>query len=70
MVTYGMTPLAVLQAATSVNATVFHLPTLGQIKKGFLADIIAVKGNPIKDISKMRTVNFVMKNGKIYKNIP
>ncbi len=70
MVAYGMKPLAVLQAATAVNAAVFHLPTLGQIKKGFLADIIAVEGNPVKDISKLRTVNFVMKNGEIYKNIP
>jgi imidazolonepropionase-like amidohydrolase len=67
MVAYGMSPLAALRAATSVNATVFHLDQLGTVKKGFLADIIAVEGNPIKDISTMRKVKFVMKNGAILK---
>lgn len=68
MVEYGMTPLEVLRAATSVNAHTFHLDSLGRLKKGFLADIIAVKGDPVKDISAIRNVNFVMKNGEIYKN--
>jgi imidazolonepropionase-like amidohydrolase len=68
MVEYGMTPLAVLQAATSINARVFHLDQLGRIKKGFLADIIAVKGNPAENIKQLREVHFVMKDGKIYKN--
>jgi imidazolonepropionase-like amidohydrolase len=68
MVSYGMSSLAALQAATSVNAAVFHLDQLGRIKKEFLADIIAVEGNPVKDISNMRKVRFVMKNGEIYKN--
>lgn len=67
MVDYGMTPLATLQAATSINARIFHLDQLGQLKKGFLADIIAVEGNPIKDISAMRNVPFVMQAGKIVK---
>lgn len=67
MVDYGMTPLAALQSATSVNARVFHLETLGQLKKGFLADIIAVEGNPLKDIKAMRKVPFVMKDGVVYK---
>jgi len=68
MVEYGMTPLAVLQAATSINARVFHLDQLGHIKKGFLADIIAVKGDPAENIKQLRDVHFVMKDGKIYKN--
>ena len=68
MVNYGMNPLSALQAATSVNAAVFHLDQLGSIKKGFLADIIAIQGNPIKDISTIRNVKFVMKNGEIFKN--
>ena len=68
MVGYGMTPKAVLQSATSINARVFHLSDLGHIKEGFLADIIAVVGDPISDISKMREVKFVMKDGVIYKN--
>ena len=68
MVDYGMAPLKVLQSATSVNARVFHLEHLGQLKKGYWADIIAVDGNPVKDIKTMEQVPFVMKNGVIYKN--
>jgi len=68
MVAYGMKPLKVLQSATSVNANIFHLNKLGQIKDGFIADIIAVEGSPVEDISNMRKVRFVMKNGEIYKN--
>ena len=66
MVDYGMKPLAVLQSATSVNAKVFHSDDLGQIKSGFLADIISVTGDPTDNISNMRKVNFVMKNGVVY----
>ena len=66
MVNYGMKPLAVLQSATSVNAKVFHSEELGQIKSGFLADIISVTGDPTENIANMRKVNFVMKNGTIY----
>ncbi|MET6991731.1 metal-dependent hydrolase family protein [Sediminicola arcticus] len=68
MVAYGMTSLASLQAATSGNARIFHLKNLGEVKKDFLADIIAIDGNPMKDISKMKDVKFVMKNGVVYKN--
>ncbi len=68
MVEYGMTPLAALQSATSGNARIFHLPNLGKIQKGYLADIIAVENNPIQDISTMQHVKFVMKDGEIYKN--
>lgn len=67
MVEYGMQPLKVLKSATSLNAKVFHLNNLGRLQKGFLADIIAVKGNPIEDISSMQRVSFVMKNGQVYK---
>lgn len=68
MVEYGMQPLKVLQSATSVNARIFHLNELGRIQKNFLADLIAVEGNPVKDIKKMRKVAFVMKDGVVYKN--
>lgn len=67
MVEYGMQPLEVLKSATSLNAKTFHLNNLGRVQKGFLADIIAVEGNPVKDIKNMRKVKFVMKDGKIYK---
>jgi len=67
MVSYGMKPLAVLQSATSVNADVFKLnSTVGRIKVGLLADIIAVDGQPDRDISHLRKVSFVMKDGVIY----
>jgi imidazolonepropionase-like amidohydrolase len=68
MVEYGMTPIKALQSATSSNARIFHLDNLGQLKAGFLADIIAVEGDPTKTIESMRKVTFVMKDGTIYKN--
>jgi len=67
MVSYGMKPLAVLRSATSVNADVFKLnETVGRLKPGLLADIIAVDGQPDQDISRLRNVSFVMKDGVIY----
>ena len=68
MVDYGMQPMEVLKSATSINAKIFHLTNLGKLQKGFLADIIAVKGNQTKDITNMRNVPFVMKDGHIFKN--
>lgn len=68
MVDYGMLPLQVLRAATSVNAAVFKLDTqLGSVKAGMLADLIAVEGDPSKDISAVRHLRLVMKNGVVYK---
>ncbi|TLF44117.1 metal-dependent hydrolase family protein [Maribacter aurantiacus] len=69
MVEYGMQPMDVLVSATSGNAAMFHLDQLGQLKKGFLADIIAVKGNPLKDIKAMREPVFVMKDGHVVLNV-
>lgn len=68
MVAYGMEPLAVLETATSGNAKMFHLDNLGALKKGFIADIIAVKGNPSVNISAVKNVSFVMKDGVVYKD--
>lgn len=68
MVYYGMKPIDVLRSATSVNAMVFgYANKIGKIKKDLLADIIMVAGNPVENISAVRKVLFVMKNGKIYK---
>jgi len=68
MVEYGMPALAVLQAATSGNAAIFGLgDKTGGIRKGMLADIIAVPGNPLADIKVLEKVDFVMKDGVIYK---
>jgi imidazolonepropionase-like amidohydrolase len=68
MVTYGMTPMQTIQAATINSATLLQQQgSLGQIKSGYLADIVAVDGNPINNISLMENVTFVMKDGVIYK---
>jgi imidazolonepropionase-like amidohydrolase len=61
--------LAVLKSATSVNADVFgYGDTIGRVKKGLLADLIAVEGNPATTIQDIRNVIFVMKNGVVYKS--
>ena len=67
MVEYGMDPINVLRSATSVNADVFGINTkVGRIKKGLLADLIAVKGDPSKNIHSIRKLAMVMKNGIQY----
>ena len=67
MVEYGMNTPDALRAATSTNAKIFHLDKeLGRLQAGFLADIIAVQGNPVEQISDLRNVTLVMKNGDIY----
>lgn len=68
MVDYGMSSNDVLRAATSVNASLFHIDDkVGKIEAGMLADIIAVEGDPSTDISALRKVLLVMKDGKIYR---
>ena len=69
MVKYGMTPIQAIQSATIVAAELFD-PTLkiGQIKVGYLADIIAVNENPLKNIRTFEEVVFVMKDGKVFKD--
>ncbi len=64
MVEYGMTPLAAMKSATSGNAKIFHMEDrVGRIAPGMLADLIAVDGDPTKDIGVLRKVRFVMKDG-------
>ena len=66
MVQYGMKPLAVLQADMMNGAKLLGWEgQIGQLKAGFLADIIAVHGNPLADISAMEHVTFVMKDGAV-----
>ena len=67
MVRWGMTPLQAIQAATINTADLFGLTSVGEIKIGYDADIVAVSGNPLEDISRLEDIRFVMKEGKIYK---
>jgi imidazolonepropionase-like amidohydrolase len=68
MVSYGMTPQGALESATSRAADILHLETrIGRVQQGLLADLIAVEGDPTRDISTLRRVRFVMKNGAVYK---
>jgi imidazolonepropionase-like amidohydrolase len=63
-----MTPLQAGLAATVNSAALLkQSDSLGQIKEGFFADIIAVDGNPLENISLLEDVKFVMKNGVVYK---
>ncbi|MBI4408569.1 MAG: amidohydrolase family protein, partial [Gemmatimonadetes bacterium] len=68
MVQWGMTPMAALKAATSVAATLLAQESqLGSLEAGKLADLIAVPGDPLKDIGALERVHFVMKGGVIYR---
>ena len=68
MVQYGMTPMQAIQAATTNAADLLgHADMLGSIKPGKYADLIAVSGDPLADISVLENVQFVMKEGKVYK---
>ena len=66
MVDYGMPPVDALKSATSIAGRVLHLE-IGQVKPGMFADLIAVEGDPTKDITALRKVKFVMKAGTVYK---
>ncbi|MDF0707565.1 metal-dependent hydrolase family protein [Flagellimonas okinawensis] len=67
MVEAGMPVLEAIKSATMTNAALLGLDGLGQLKQGFTADIIAVDGNPDKDVESLKKVAFVMKDGKIFK---
>ena len=68
MVNYGMPAIDALKSATSVAGRVLHMEgRIGQVKAGFLADLIAVDGDPTRDISAVGRVKFVMKGGTIYR---
>ena len=68
MVRYGMTPVAVLQADYLNGAQILTWQnSVGQLKAGYYADVVAVPGNPLEDITAVERVGFVMKGGAVYK---
>jgi len=68
MVAWGMPVVDALRSATSVDARVLHQEEkIGRVKNGLFADLIAVEGDPVRDVSALRRVRFVIKNGEVYK---
>jgi imidazolonepropionase-like amidohydrolase len=68
LVRYGMTPMQAIKAGTSVAAELLgQQASFGTIEAGRLADLIAVAGNPLQDITELERVRFVMKGGTVYK---
>ena len=67
MVEAGMPPAEAIRAATISAATLLGMESsLGQIKPGFMADVIAVEGNPLDDVTRLESVSFVMRDGEVY----
>jgi imidazolonepropionase-like amidohydrolase len=69
MVRYGMTPMQAIQSATIVAADLLERPNdLGAIEPGKYADIVAVAGDPTRDVTELERVRFVMKGGEVFRN--
>jgi imidazolonepropionase-like amidohydrolase len=68
-VSWGATPLYTLRMATTVNAEIIHMQdSVGTLEKGRFADVIAVSGDPLQDITEMQRVKFVMKGGAVVRD--
>ena len=71
LVDFGLPALRTLRAATSVNARMLHMESqIGSVKPGLLADLVAVRGDPSREIRALRDVRFVMKGGTVVRQDP
>jgi imidazolonepropionase-like amidohydrolase len=68
LVDRGMTPIQAIRAATTMAAELIAVDDRGRLERGLLADVIAVDGDPLTDITATERVRFVMKDGTIYRN--
>jgi imidazolonepropionase-like amidohydrolase len=69
MVKYGMSEMKAIKAATINTAELLNIDSsLGSIEVGKIADLVAVNNSPLNDISTMKDVTFVMKEGEVIKN--
>ena len=68
LVDRGMTPLDAIRAATTVSAELIDVDDRGRLAPGLLADVIAVPGDPLSDISLTEDVRFVMKGGRVHRS--
>jgi len=66
-VQYGQSPIEAIRGATSYAAEMLGTPDRGRIAEGLLADLVAVDGDPLEEISRLEDVRFVMKGGIVYK---
>ncbi|NUU21411.1 MAG: amidohydrolase family protein [Streptomycetaceae bacterium] len=68
LVDRGMTPLQAIRAATTVSAALVDADDRGRLEPGLLADVIAVPGDPLADVTALEKVRFVMKGGQVYRD--
>src|SRR5262249_34099720 len=69
LVEFGMAPMAAIQSATSSAAEMLGMSgQLGVVAPGAMADLVAVPGDPLKDVKELERVSFVMKDGRVFKN--
>ena len=66
MVEWGMTPMQAIQAATVGAAELIGLDSVGAVAPGRFADLVAVEGDPLADVTRLEAVSLVMKGGVVY----